>query len=107
MNILKYIHADTTPEVYRESDGDLFKDLLDPFGLSSSSEPKPKIELPKNEVTGNVVETKGTETLKENTESPQTTARKTARKGTSKYRIPLEATATGTQASSKASGLKL
>lgn len=56
--------------------------------------------------TGQVVGEKAAGTLDEEADV-KTSARKTARKGTSQFRIPLEATTTGAKVTSKGTGLKI
>ena len=56
--------------------------------------------------TGQAVAEKAAGTLDEEADA-KTSARQTARKGTSQFRIPLEAAATGAKVSSKGSGLKI
>lgn len=56
--------------------------------------------------TGQVVEEKAGTTLDEEADTKKN-ARAVARKGTSQFRIPLEAASTGAKVSSNASGLKI
>ena len=65
-------------------------------------------EAPQRQVTatGQAVAEKAAGTLDEEVDTKMT-ARKTARKGTTKFRIPLEGASTGAKVSSKGAGLKI
>ncbi len=56
--------------------------------------------------TGQVVGEKAAGTLDEEADA-KTSARKTARKGTTHFRIPLEASSTGAKVTGKGAGLKI